>query len=252
MTSRSDSLSPERCDALTRVAQRIGHEFGDLGILHRALTHSSLGNAGRASYERLEFLGDAILGFLVAEHLHAEQPEIPQGELTDRRAAIVSRKPLAKVASRLQLVEALDVGRGLSSQELGSERILADLVEAVIGAIHLDGGLEATRAFVEVHLLTATQDAVEEQGARKRRDAKSRLLHYTQSHGLGQPEYLLLDTDGPDHQRTFHVEVRVAGNTFGTGSARAKQAAEKQAAEAALERLPDDPTGVNIAEADGA
>ena len=228
--------APEpRRPALRGLATRLGHEFRDPTLLERALVHSSMGNAGKASYERLEFLGDAILGFVVAEHLFRLQPEIPEGELTDRRARIVSREPLAEVGRSLKLQDAVEVGRGIRSEELQNARLLADLVEAVLGAIYLDGGIRAAKRFVKTHVLdhvpgTATAVA-------KPRDPKSQLLHWAQARGLGQPTYALREATGPDHARTFTVAVRLGEEDLGEGADRTKRAAEMAAAEAALEAL---------------
>lgn len=228
--------APEpRRPALRELASRLGHEFRDPTLLERALVHSSMGNAGKASYERLEFLGDAILGFVVAEHLFRLQPEIPEGELTDRRARIVSREPLAEVGRSLKLQDAVEVGRGIRSEELQNARLLADLVEAVLGAIYLDGGIRAAKRFVKTHVLdrvpgTATSIA-------KPRDPKSQLLHWAQARGLGQPTYALREATGPDHARTFTVAVSLGEEDLGEGADRTKRAAEMAAAEAALETL---------------
>ncbi|MGA1608651.1 MAG: ribonuclease III [Planctomycetota bacterium] len=224
-----------RRPALRELATRLGHEFRDPTLLERALVHSSMGNAGKASYERLEFLGDAILGFIVAEHLFRLQPEIPEGELTDRRARIVSREPLAEVGRTLRLQDAVEVGRGIRSEELQNARLLADLVEAVLGAIYLDGGIRAARRFVKAHVLDRIPETTIT--ASKPRDPKSQLLHYAQARGLGQPSYALREATGPDHARTFTVAVHLAGEDLGEGSDRTKRAAEMAAAEAALEAL---------------
>lgn len=224
-----------RRNALIELSARIGHHFRDLGLLERALVHSSMGNAGKASYERLEFLGDAILGFVVAEHLFRLQPEIPEGELTDRRARIVSREPLAEVGRSLKLQDAVEVGRGIRSEELQNARLLADLVEAVLGAVYLDGGIRAARRFVKTHVLDRIPGATIAVG--KPRDSKSQLLHWAQARGLGQPTYGLREATGPDHARTFTVAVRLGDKDLGEGTDRTKRAAEMAAAEAALERL---------------
>ncbi len=228
-------LSSARAETLRAVSERIGHEFRDLTLLDRALTHASLGNEGRLSYERLEFLGDAVLGFVVADHLYSRTPEIPEGELTDQRAQRVSREPLSRIAKKLDLKSALAVGRGLRSQELDSPRIQADLVEAILGAVYVDGGIRAARKFVRKHVLS--KGALEIIAKKKTRDAKSRLLHLAQCHGLGQPRYVLVESTGPDHDRTFTVSVTIGGDEYGTGTAKSKQAAEMEAAEVAVEAL---------------
>ncbi len=218
---------------LQQLASRLGHRFADIALLERALCHSSTGNEGRDNYERLEFLGDAILGFLVADSLFHTTPEIPEGALTDRRARIVSRAPLAAVANSLQLGRYLVGGRGLQERDRQSPRILADLVEAVVAAIYIDGGIEPARRFVRRHVLAADNDLPRP----TERDAKSRLLHFAQIHEMGQPRYELDDAWGPDHDLRFRVTVIVGEERVADGSGRTKQAAEKQAAARALQLL---------------
>ena len=229
------SASDQRIAALRELSATLQHEFRSIELIERALVHSSMGNAGKANYERLEFLGDAILGFLVAEHLFRITPEIPEGELTDRRAKIVSREPLAEIGQTLGLARYVEAGRGLSSEELHSTRILADLVEAVLAAIYLDGGIRAARRFVRLHVLPHPAMAAAASGTP--RDPKSRFLHFAQAQGLGQPEYVTLGHEGPDHARTFTVSARLGGEEIATGSARSKRAAEMIAAEDALKTL---------------
>lgn len=230
-------IHPARAAELTALAERLGHRFRDLGLLDRALCHSSTGNERRTNYERLEFLGDAVLGFLVAEALYHHEPEIPEGELTDRRARIVSRAPLAAIARDLGLGDALVGGRSLRAQDRGSMRILADLTESVLAAVYLDGGIRAARKFVRRHVLARLDQAVR---SRPERDPKSRLLHFSQVRFQDQPSYSLLDTCGPDHARVFEVAVSLGGRTLATGSGRTKQAAEKVAAQRALELLQEE------------
>ncbi|MCA8943273.1 MAG: ribonuclease III [Planctomycetes bacterium] len=247
MTS-SERPSTARLAELDRIARRIGYQFLDPSLLDRALTHASLGNEGLPSYERLEFLGDAVLGFVVADRLFRHRPEFLEGELTDLRARHVSREPLAAVARNLGLTNALSVGRGLRTEELGSERIQADIVEAVLGAVYLDGGLRAAREFVRRHVLVG--ELANAEFGRKTRDPKSRLLHLAQRRSLGQPRYRLIDTDGPDHARSFRVGVLIAEQEYGIGKARSKQAAEMIAAERAIERLESESTDADAGDAE--
>ncbi len=233
-SSQAESLHPARAQELGQLAGRLGHAFADLFRLERALCHSSTGNERRANYERLEFLGDAILGFLIADELFHHTPEIPEGELTDRRAQIVSRPPLARVGAALDLGSFLVGGRGLREQDRRSHRILADLVEAVCAAIYLDGGLRAARRFVRRHVMPQLEAAG---GEPMPRDPKSQLLHFAQVHEMGQPRYALEQTWGPDHEREFEVSVWIGEERIATGRGRTKQAAEKQAAEGALDCL---------------
>ena len=231
--------------ALRQLARRLGHCFVDLDLLDRALTHSSTGNDGKRSYERLEFLGDAVLGFLIADLLFRHRAEVEEGQLTDRRARIVSKEPLAELATALGLIEYLEVGRGIREQDRCSPRIRADLVEAVLGAIYLDGGVRAARKFVRTQVWSRHRDT--NQAEPPQRDAKSRLLHHVQTLGLEPPLYEVVSMSGPAHQRTFVVAVRVAGELRAEGNGTNKQAAEKAAAARALEGmqsvLRSEPTG---------
>jgi ribonuclease-3 len=234
----SDEPATERRKALRRLARTLGHEFQDPQLLERALCHSSTGNEGKSSYERLEFLGDAVLGFLVADLLFDLGDDVPEGTLTDRRARIVSRAPLSGIADQLGLVPYLEVGRGLKEQERNSTRIKSDLVEAVLGAVYLDGGLRSARKFVRRHIWMSLKDLP---GELPLRDTKTRLLHWIQGRGLGQPGYEVISTEGPPHARQFGVAVRVGGDIVADGSGRTKQEAEKNAAGKALVALGAEP-----------
>lgn len=239
MTPQSSAAAKRaRLRSLAGVAKRVEHEFQDLDLLDRALTHASAGNMGKANYERLEFLGDAFLGFAVADQLYRKEPEIAEGELTEARAALVSRQPLARIATDLGLSAALETGRGMDIAALESPRIQADLVEAVLAAIYLDGGVRSARKFVRKFVMPALADY---QDSRASRDSKSRLLHHCQKEALGQPVYELVEVTGPAHQQTFQVEVLVQDEVLGAGSGKSKQAAEKAAATEALKTLQPEP-----------
>lgn len=245
MASRMRSSMPEsapstaRLRTLASVERAIGHRFRDKGLLDLALSHASLANEGRPSYERLEFLGDAVLGMLVAEHLYRSTPEIPEGQLTDRRARIVSREPLAAIGRQLGLASHLAGGRGMREQDRQSPRILADLVEAVLGAIYVDAGIRAARGFVQRHVLQS-DEALAADGAALR-DPKSRLLQLAQARGLGQPDYRLIAQEGPEHERMFRIAVVMQRRRVAVGTGRSKQLAEKDAAAAALLKLSKTP-----------
>lgn len=231
--------SPLQLEARRRglrdLARRLGHEFEDLSLLDRALTHASTGNEGLQSYERLEFLGDAFLNFASADWLYRSHPEIAEGELTETRTRIVSRAPLAAVGRRLALHELLLSGKGMRDTERCSDRILADLVEAVLGAILLDGGVTSARAFVRRHVLPRNITAAHATDTEK--DSKTALLHHCQRLKLGQPRYELLETKGLQHEQEFRVVARLEDGRRAEGTARTKRAAEKIAAERLLARL---------------
>ena len=228
-----------RRQSLLTLQQRLGHEFEDLSLLDRALTHASTGNDGMKSYERLEFLGDAVLNFASADWLYRSHPEIAEGALTETRTRIVSREPLAAVGKQLQLHDQLLSGKGMRESERGSERILSDLVEAVIGAILIDGGVTAAKAFVRRHVLP--KDMVASSGNDTEKDSKTALLHWCQHHKLGQPRYELLETTGLQHEQEFRVVARLEDGRREEGTGRTKRAAEKLAAERLLAQLSAGP-----------
>ncbi len=215
------------------LRKSLGYPFQDQALLERALTHRS---AGSRNNERLEFLGDAVLGMLIAEVLYRSFPEHSEGELSRLRSTLVRRETLAVIARELGLGEHLHLGSGeLKSGGFRRDSILADALEAIIGAVYLDGGLEAARALVQRlwqgHLEHLPAAAV-------LKDAKTRLQEYLQARHLGLPEYRVLGISGQAHEQTFEVECRVEAVdevTRATGSSRRR--AEQQAAADMLERL---------------
>lgn len=235
MTELDEQKHLARRAQLATLGERLGHRFADLDLLDRALTHASMGNEGLKSYERLEFLGDAFLNFAVADVLYHADAEVAEGQLTETRARIVSRPPLAAVARRLDLAIHLLSGKGLREVERSGERILADLVEAVLGAILIDGGVRAARAFVRRHVLPDEEELAQVPTADK--DSKTALLHYCQHHKLGQPRYELLETIGLQHDQQFRVTARLLDGRAEEGTARTKRNAEKIAAERLLAQL---------------
>ncbi len=208
--------------------------------LERALTHRSFAyeNGGLPTNERLEFLGDSVLGLVVTDTLYTEYPTLPEGQLAKLRAAVVQMNALAEVAREFQLGSYVRLGRGEEGTG-GRDKpsILADTLEAVIGATYVDCGLDAASALV--HRLF---DPVIERSAMLGAglDWKTSLQELTAVQGLGVPDYHVDDT-GPDHQKLFRAVVRVGGREFGTGEGRSKKAAEQQAAQAAYEALNGGP-----------
>ena len=217
-----------------RAALRgLDYRFADPALLETALTHRS---AGRGNNERLEFLGDAVLGLLVAEALHARFPRATEGDLTRLRAALVREETLAAIARELALGESLRLGPGeLRSGGHRRESILADAFEAVVAAIYLDGGLAACRAAL-MPLLDARIAALGDAAANK--DPKTRLQEWLQGRGLGLPAYALVETAGDDHRKTFFV--RCSAKALGlacVGEGGSRRAAEAHAARLVLERI---------------
>jgi len=232
----NQAIRQARERSLSELCERLGYTFKDLTLLDRALTHASMGNEGKLSYERLEFLGDAFLNFAVADFLFRQDAEVAEGQLTETRARIVSRQPLARAARRLDLQSHLLSGKGLRESERGSARILCDLMESVLGAVLIDGGVTPARALVRRHVLPkAGRSAAPVVGAEK--DAKTALLHFCQHNKLGQPSYELVETIGLQHEQEFVVRARIRDGRRTRGSGRTKRAAEKQAAAALLEQL---------------
>ncbi len=219
----------------TPLEKRLGYRFHRPELLATALTHRSWAHesGGAENSERLEFLGDALLGLVAAEWLFGEHPDLPEGELSKRKAFLVSQEALAHRARDLGLGAELRLGVG-EERSGGRDKasLLADAVEAVLAAIYLDGGMEPARRVIEALL---------EEGAPERAgslfDAKARLQELAQARGWELPEYALLAAEGPDHARRFTVECRVRGEAVGAGGGRSKKGAEQRAAAAALRRL---------------
>src|SRR6516164_6272396 len=215
------------------VRERLGYQPRDLALFRAALTHRS---APGVNNERLEFLGDAVLNLLIAHHLYQVFPQATEGELSRLRARLVSREPLAEIAGALGVGETLQLGSGeLRSGGFRRQSILADALEALCGAIYLDGGLAAVEPLV-ARLFAARIAALPEPEALK--DPKTRLQEYLQARSLTLPRYLILGVEGEDHAQTFRVACEVPGLALrveGGGSSRRR--AEQQAAQAMLEAL---------------
>jgi ribonuclease-3 len=226
-------------DEFDELQTRLGYRFRDRGMLEHALTHRSRAaedaSGGVADNESLEFLGDAVLGLVVADILFHQFPHYDEGQKSKIKAAVVSTHSLAQQAARLRLGEHRIPGRG---EEMTGGRdkpaLLADAYEAIIAAVYLDGGLAAAEAFLRREL----KEAIDEGSAPTfARDCKSALQERLQGLGRPLPEYRLAGEDGPDHRKTFTVEVAVAGEVLGIASGRAKKEAEQEAARLALARL---------------
>ncbi len=201
-------------------------------LLDRALTHRSFAyeNGGLPTNERLEFLGDSVLGVVVTETLYLAHPDLSEGRLAKLRAAVVNARALADVARTIGLGKHIKLGRGEETTGgRAKASILSDTVEAVIGAIHLSGGFDASAAVVH-RLFDPLMDAAAAMGAGL--DWKTSLQELSAQHGLGVPDYVIED-DGPDHMKTFTAQVRVGESLYGHGVGRSKKEAEQGAAETA-------------------
>ncbi len=223
-------------DELREIERRLGYRFRDRELLALALTHRSYANEQglEGHYERLEFLGDAVLELVTADWLYRRNPEGSEGDLSKTKSFLVSEPVLAGLGEELGLGAAMRLGVG-EERSGGREKpsLLADAVEAVLGAMYLDGGLDVARTAV-VRLLGRVE---QEDAGSLPADAKSALQERLQGDGRPLPRYRLVASDGPDHARTFTIEVEIEGERLGVGSGGSKKTAEQQAAREALERL---------------
>ncbi len=240
------ATDPARSDAAARLQRRLGYTFNDPELLALALTHRSwcAEHAGYISNERLEFLGDAVLGMVVTDHAYRAYPEMPEGELAKLRAAVVNAVVLAEVAVELELGAALRLGKGENANGGRSKQsILADAMEAVIGALYLDGGYRSARDLV---LRLLEERIVEASLGPGGQDYKTQLQELAARRFEQLPTYDVR-AEGPDHQKRFFATVSVGGEVRAEGEGRSKKQAEQAAARAAWRRLtieaPDDCPG---------
>lgn len=224
---------------MERLEKKIGYHFKDRGLLKTALTHSSYANEAKdrrtQSNERLEFLGDSVLGMVTSDYIFKRYTDIPEGELTKLRASVVCEQALHEVALSLGLSAFLLLGRG---EEAGGGRerasILADAVEAVIGAIYMDGGFSAAQPFVLSFIKPSVQATVER---RSFHDYKTMLQEIVQKNREEVLSYRVASQSGPDHDKTFVMEVLLNSNVIAQGSGRSKKEAEQAAACEALKLM---------------
>ena len=222
---------------MRELEKKLNYTFRDPGLLGEALSHSSYANehrsAGLRSNERLEFLGDSVLGFVTAEFLFLQHPDLPEGDLTRIRAALVCESSLVEVAKSLDLGSYLKLGKG---EESGGGRhrpsIQADAVEAMLAAVYLDGGIGQARKLI--HTLVIRQ---EREKTAAGRDYKTALQELVQRESGQVLRYRLTGEEGPDHNKRFFVAVELNGNCVGSGTGRSKKEAEQMAAKAAIEAL---------------
>ena len=217
------------------LEEAIGYSFSNAGLLAQALTHSSYAHERHltnADNERLEYLGDAVLELVTSEFLYGKYPECPEGELTRIRAALVCEVSLNETAVGLDLGNFIRMAHG--EEKTGGRKrksILSDAVEAMIGAMYLDGGYEPAKAFIHRFVLVNTEKKA------LFHDAKSLLQEETQGRGMGRAVYEIIDQSGPDHAKTFRVAVYVQGEKMGEGEGHTKKDAEKEASYVALMKL---------------
>ena len=224
---------------MKELETKLGYCFCNRSLLSEALNHSSYANEHRAqgeqSNERLEFLGDSVLGFVTADYLFALHQDLPEGDLTRQRAALVCEQSLYEVAKELDLGKYLKLGKG---EDAGGGRtrpsILADATEAVFAAVYLDGGISAASALIHRVLLDVEREEVVEE---RRRDYKTLLQEHIQRKAGQELTYCMVREEGPDHAKTFVTEVRLNGTAIGEGSGHSKKESEQMAAKSALEKL---------------
>ncbi len=214
----------------------LGHTFRDQRLLTAALTHASGANHRLASNERLEFLGDAILGFVVCDLLYERYPEYLEGELTRIKSIVVSRETCAGVSQRLGLERFLIVGKGMASADGFPPSLLADVFESLVAALFLDGGMAAARGFIEEHIGPLIGEA---EAGDSGTNHKSLLQQYSQRVSGDTPTYPLLEEQGPDHNKCFRVAAMVGGRRFPSAWGRNKKEAEQRAAANALAVLQE-------------
>lgn len=232
-------------DQFTQLEQEIGHDFRDRGLLEHALTHRSHAHedasGGVVDNESLEFLGDAVLGLIIADRLFHEFPEYDEGRKSKAKASLVSAPSLTTRGEALGLGDHLLLGRG--EERSGGRKkpsLIADAFEAVVAAVYLDGGLVAAEGFIERQFREALDELkVGGMVTGLVADHKSALQEWLQGHGEPPPVYVLAGTEGPDHQKVFTVEVRIGERVAASADGRSKKEAEQQAAESVLRQLRD-------------
>lgn len=222
--------------ALKQCEELLQYHFADPGLLHLALTHASVAATRVQSNERLEFLGDSILGLVVCAALYESHSDLLEGEMTRVKSAVVSRQTCAMIATKLGLSESMLLGKGMGQHDALPPSVAAALFEAIIGAIYLDGGLPAAKQFIlrniDEHLTSALADE-------HQRNYKSLLQQLAQRRWNRTPEYQLLDEKGPDHSKCFEVAVSIDGRQFPSAWGMNKKEAEQKAAKRAFDELQE-------------
>jgi ribonuclease III len=225
-------------EAMADCQEVIGYRFRDPHLLHEALTHASGANHRLVSNERMEFLGDAILGAIVCDMLYRRFPDYLEGDLTRIKSIVVSRRTCAKLSQKLGIDDFLIIGKGMGSHDQTPSSMMADVFESLIGAVYLDGGMEAARGFIERHLGPEI-DAVEEGHGGV--NHKSHLQQVSQRQFGETPSYLLLDEKGPDHSKCFKMAARIGARCYAPAWGRNKKDAEQNAALNALCQIAGEP-----------
>jgi ribonuclease-3 len=233
-----DSYVNAEADILEDCQNSIGYRFHQPDLLRAALTHASGANTRLASNERMEFLGDAILGLVTCEQLYNRFPEYQEGDLTKVKSVVVSRRTCARLSKQLNLGEYLFLGKGMHVHTPVPANMLADVYESMVAAIYLDGGLEAARAFILKGLAPEIEEVAE--GAHGG-NFKSLLQQVAQKEFNTTPQYVVLDEKGPDHSKCFKIGAQVGRRTYSGAWGRNKKEAEQKAAMNALAEINGEP-----------
>ena len=229
--SKSNPLSADQLEWISKCEKRLGYEFSNKHFLSEAITHASVANTRLKSYERLEFLGDSILGFTVCEYLFQNYPEWLEGDLTKVKSNVVSRQSCARIGVDLKLDECLVVGKGVGSKGQVPRSLLANAFESVVAAIYLDGGMDVVKKFLLPLIDQQVKQAV---SGGLEVNYKSELQQYSQKRFGLPPNYLLLDDKGPDHDKWFKVAAQIDKRCFQAAWGKNKKEAEQRAAANAL------------------
>ncbi len=228
------SAQDPQTDLLIECESVIDYQFKDQSLLTAALTHASGAQHRLASNERLEFLGDAILGVVVCERLYRHYPQYLEGDLTRIKSVVVSRQTCAKISGALGLERFLILGKGMSVHRTIPSSLLADVFESLVAAIHLDGGINEARRFVETHMVPQIEEVASGESGD---NYKSQLQHYAQREFGCTPTYIMVDQKGPDHNKSFKVAAQVGPDTYAPAWGRSKKEAEQKAAKKAIEQF---------------
>ncbi len=222
----------DKSDSVSILEKKINYIFHNKDYLNQAFTHKSLNTEPRKNYERLEFLGDAVIDIIVSRELMRDFPEGDEGLLTQRRAALVQKPYLASIGHLLDLMDYLMIEKSVNLEiEKIAEKQQANLFEALIGAIYLDGGIEPCRRLILETVWTYRHEAW------KTTNYKGKLIEYCHSKNIENPLFLVKDITGPDHQRTFEIQVKVGSKKYSSGMGTNKKTAEQTAAKLALEEM---------------
>ncbi len=219
---------------LAKCQEIIGYEFSNLDLLRQALTHSSAAPTRADSNERMEFLGDAVMGLVICEEIYTTNPDLAEGDMTKIKSAVVSRQTCAGISDRTGMTDLLVLGKGVRSSRDMPGSLRAAVLEAVIGAVYLDGGFEVARTFI---LKVMRPDLDQATGCRHQRNYKSLLQQYSQRELNITPQYDVLDEKGPEHSKCFEVAARLGNRVFTGAWANSKKEAEQKAALSALQEL---------------